>query len=215
MKSKRSPSYTRRLLATLLALFITLALSCIAFYIFSDVVVEIYEALAHRFPESIPVYNIILEEADYYRVHAILDAIASIPTVFLAAYLSVILNSSKRHAFFNETHGLVTFREGCRYYFKNYIVTDIIAAIFITFLLVLLTHAVPVFHTVSKYSDPTENVIVTAARKLLIPFTALYSQIGFIPTYLAVCASALVGGIASIPHSVLHFRGDALAHTLE
>lgn len=215
MKSKRSPSYARRLFTTLLALFITLALSCFAFYIFSGVVVEIYEALAHRFPESIPVYNIILKEADYYRVHAILDAIASIPTVFLAAYLSVILNSSKRHAFFNETHGLVTFREGCRYYFKNYIVTDIIAAIFITFLFVLLTHAVPVFHTVSKYSDPTENVIVTAARTVMLPFTALYSQIGFIPTLLTLCATSMLASLAAIPHSVLHFRGDALAHTLE
>lgn len=215
MQYAKAASLIKRLFTTLLVLFITFALSFIAFYLFRAIVEEAYTALAKAFPESIPYYSRILQEEAYRQAHAVIDAIAAILALFAAAYLSVLLNSSKRHEFFKETQGLVTFREGCAYYRKNYIITDIIAAVILSLLLVLLTHLVPVFHTVSEYADLAENRIVTGARTLMIPFTALYSQIGFAFSFLAVSAISMLGSLAAIPHSVLYYRGDSLAHTLE
>ena len=215
MQNAKAASLTKRLFTTLLVLFITFALSFLVFYLFRAIVEEAYTALAKAFPESIPYYSRILQEEAYRQAHAVIDAIAAILALFAAAYLSVLLNSSKRHEFFKETQGLVTFRKGCSYYCKSYIVTDIIAAVIISLVLVLLTHLVPVFHTVSEYTDPAENRIVTAARTLMLPFSAIYSQIGLTLSFLALSAVSVLGSLAAIPHSVLHFRGDSLAHTLE
>ncbi len=215
MQNAKAASLTKRLFTTLLVLFITFALSFLVFYLFRAIVEETYTAIAKAFPESIPYYSRLLQEEAYRQAHAVIDAIAAILALFAAAYLSVLLNSSKRHEFFKETQGLVTFRKGCSYYCKSYIVTDIIAAVIISLVLVLLTHFVPVFHTVSEYTDPAENRIVTAARTLMLPFSALYSQIGITLSFLALSAVSVLGSLAAIPHSVLYYRGDSLAHTLE
>ena len=207
--------HVKRFFHTLLVLFILFSLSILVFSFMNLIVADVYEGLAKWFPDKIPVYNRILEEDGYFRIHAILDAITALPTFFVVGYLAVLLDPSKRHLFFKETHGMVTFREGLSYYCKRFLASDIFAAIVLSALFSLLAFAVPVFSYIPKYSDPAENGIVTLARTLMEPITALYAEAGFGLCTLGVAVSTILGGLASIPHSVLHYRGDALAHTLE
>ena len=49
----------------------------------------------------------------------------------------------------------------------------------------------------------------------VLSVTAIFAKLGAPLTYLFVFVMLLVGSLCAIPHSVLHYRGDALAHSLE
>ena len=60
-----------------------------------------------------------------------------------------------------------------------------------------------------------ESGILPLLRYCVLSVTAIFAELGAPLAYLLVFVVLLVGSLSAIPHSVLHYRGDALAHTLE
>lgn len=213
MKRSKAKAVIKRTLSSFFVLLLCCILSSLILVFMKSVVGDFYHILAREFPDSIPVYNQVTEKADYLRVEGTLYVIAAFPTLFFAAYLSVLFHSGKRHLFFNETQGLITFRDGYRYYAKRFILSDVLAAALVTALLATLVSVVPTFGRMdfSNY----ESGILPLLRYCVLSVTAIFAKLGAPLTYLFVFVMLFVGSLCAIPHSVLHYRGDALAHSLE
>ncbi len=208
MKSNNRYGFFRKELQAFAVLFLCCVLSFVLLLIFNNVIYDIYERLAKAFPESVPYYNSVLEQKEYLRVADLIYAISAIPSVLTAAYISVVFNSSKKHLFFLRTQGFVRFREGCRFYLKNYLLVDIIAAILISVAMSFSALGVYNAYVVKGSNGGLLGFFV-------LPWTALYEEFGMVATALISAAAILAGSLLAVPHAVLRYRGDALAHSLE
>ena len=213
MQSSALKTAAKRTASAFFRLLAFSALSVILLYIFENVVFDIYRILWRNFPESFPLYNQVTSKAEYLEQTKLFFAISAFPALFCAAYLSVLFNSAKRHLFFKETHGLIGFREGCRYYRSRFLVYDIFAVVFVSVILLALVTLHPALGRAEN--SPIDTNFVRFLRFCVMPVTAIYAKLGAVVAYPSVILTLLFGSLSAIPHSVLHYRGDALAHTLE
>lgn len=213
MEKRSAIVFTKRTLSSLFVLLLFCILSSLILLVMKNVIGDFYRILAREFPDSIPLYNQVTEKAEYLRVEGILYAVAAFPALFIAAYLSVLFHSGKRHLLFNETQGLIRFRDGCKYYAKRFIFADALAVILATVVLVTLVSFIPGLGSMS--ASIYEPGIMPLLRFCVLPVAAIFAELGAPLTYIFVFLTLLCGSLSSIPHSVLHYRGDALAHSLE
>ena len=213
MQTTTVKTAVKRIASAFFRLLVCCAFSVLLLYIFEHIVFDTYRILWRNFPEKFPLYNQVTSKAEYLEQTKLFYAIAAYPALFCAAYISVLLNSAKRHLFFNETHGLIGFREGCRYYRQRFLVFDVIAVILASVIFLTLVSLVPALGRAENSAADTNFIVLM--RFFVMPVTAIYAKLGAAVTYPSVILTLAAGSLSAIPHSVLHYRGDALAHTLE
>ena len=213
MQTTTVKTAVKRTASAFFCLLVCCALSVLLLYIFEHVVFDTYRILWRNFPEKFPLYNQVSEKAKYLEQTKLFYAIAAYPALFCAAYISVLLNSAKRHLFFNETHGLIGFRDSCRYYRQRFLVFDVLAVILVSAIFLILVSLVPALGRAENNAADTNFIVFM--RFFVMPATAIYAKFGAIAACISLPLTIAAGSLSAIPHSVLHYRGDALAHTLE
>ncbi len=215
MKDSPTVVFVKKVIHTLLTQLAALSLCFTLYILFYDFIFAFYEKLASIFPDSIPIYNVMLDKKKYEATVILISGIGSIFALAAASFFAVVLNGRKKHYFFNKTHGFYKFREGVDFYLRNYLIPDIISVLSLPILASLIVHAFPALYKGASVSGYLPELLYSLAVMATTPFSAIYCNFGLLGC-IGISVSAVALGCAlAIPCAVIRYRGDALAHSLE
>jgi hypothetical protein len=97
----------------------------------SVLVAQLYEHLSALFPESFPLYNVVLEKEEHEALTRLLDIIALGLTAIVGVFISLKLNNERFEYMISKTDGLYLTRDALPIYSKHFALCDLIASVLI------------------------------------------------------------------------------------
>ena len=163
----------------------------------------IYTYLNHLFPRIFPVYSIILEKEEYYKLLRIQTLIGLFLSLFLIHFISLKLENKKYERLTGLTDGKYPLKEGIRLYFDEFLLTDAITAALVPAIIVIPSYFI---------SDKLMGYFGLAIPNWLGYSLRAHCGVGaIIPAVLIAALFSFAGRILAIPLTVKSWRAAWLS----
>ena len=161
---------------------------------------QIYELLYKHFPDTVHLYNPVLEKDGYSRFSLVMSFITVSLTILLSVYICQRFNNDRFEFIIAKTDGLYKIRAILKTYISNYWISDVISSVFTA-----LTFTVPIYF-IPRGFFTTSTFFVD----MLTPLRALVDGVGILTAALYCAAAFAVSHAITLPLILKFYRAKWL-----
>ena len=186
--------------------FLIYLLGFIAFFIFDYLFTSLNEFLSGVFPEFFKIYNPITSRIDLIRQKETIALLSGISSVFVITLIAVKGDNLRYEFIISQTEGLYTIRDGFSIYRKNFLLSDIIPAVFVPLSTVGLT-----LISVSENDPKFLRILADYLDSILAVPYSFTDKLGFLPGVTALLLISLAARLPVAYLSLANWRGNWLS----
>ena len=167
----------------------------------SVIVTQLYNSAARLFPNTFPLYNVVLESEKHTAQEERLSFIALLLTVILVVYVTQRFNNERFEYLITKTDGLYYMKDAIPIYTKRFYLSDIISSLIVGAVFSMPIHFIPMQFFAAG----------TAISTLLLPFKTLTNFLGVTFGSITLILFFIVAHIVTTPMALLYYRAKWLS----
>ena len=162
----------------------------------SVIVTQLYNSAARLFPNTFPLYNVVLEGEKHAAQEQKLSFLALFLTVIIVVYITQKFNNERFEYIITETDGIYYLKGAVPIYIKRFWLSDLISSVTVAAIFTVPIRFIPMQFFAAG----------TAISTLLLPYKTLTNQLGAPVGEISLILFFLIAHIVTTPSALLYYR---------